>query len=63
LGALIAGFGFVSLVSAQLGYPITAEIGAAFTGFLGAIIALIAGNDSLAVKKGVAAQARLDAKP
>lgn len=63
LGALIAGFGLASLISAQLGYPITAEVGAAFTGFLGALIALVAGSDAGQAKRGLAAQARLDAKP
>jgi hypothetical protein len=62
LGLLTAGLGLATLVSGQLGYPIPAEIVAATGTFLGALVAVIAGNDNLAVQKGLAAQARLDAK-
>lgn len=62
LGLLISGLGLATLISGQLGYPIPPEIGAAVTTFLGAVIALLSGNDGLAVQKGLAAQTRLDAK-
>jgi hypothetical protein len=44
LGLATAATGFITLVAGQIGYPIPAEIVAAFTLLLGAVITIVAGQ-------------------
>jgi hypothetical protein len=62
LGVITAGVGLIWGVAAQAGYPLSPELAGLVIAFLGAVIALLAANDTLAVKKGEAAATRLAAK-
>ncbi len=62
LGLATAGVGLVWGVAAQMGQPLSPELAGLVIAFLGAVIAVIAGNDNLAVKKGEAASQRLALK-
>ena len=62
LGLATTGVALVWGVAAQMGQPLSPELAALVIGFLGACIALVAGSDSLAVKKGEAAANRLALK-
>lgn len=62
LGVVTAAVGFAWGVASYMGQPLPPELAAMLITLLGAVIALIAGSDTLAVKKGDAAAARLAAK-
>jgi hypothetical protein len=62
LGLVTAGVGLVWGVAAQMGTPLSPELAGLTIAFLGTVIALLAGSDTLAVKKGDAAAARLAVK-
>lgn len=62
LGLATTAVALVWGVAAQMGTPLSPELAALVVGFLGAVIALLATNDTLAVKKGIAASDRLAAK-
>jgi hypothetical protein len=62
LGLATAGVGLVWGIAAQMGQPLSPELAGLVIAFLGAVIAVIAGNDNLAVQKGQAAAARIAAK-
>ena len=62
LGLATTGVALVWGIAAQMGTPLSPELAALVVGFLGAVIALLASSDSLAVAKGDAAAARLAAK-
>ena len=59
LGVITAGVGLIWGVTAQAGYPLSPELAGLVIVFLGAVIALLANSDTLAVKKGDSAAARL----
>ena len=62
LGLVTGGVGLVWGVAAQMGTPLSPELAGLVIAFLGTVIALLAGSDTLAVKKGDAAAARLAVK-
>lgn len=59
LGVVTAAVGLVWGVAAAVNTPFPPELAGLTITFLGTVIALLSGNDGLAVKKGEAAQARL----
>lgn len=62
LGVVTAGVGLVWGIAAYMGQPLPPELGGLVIAFMGTVIALIAGSDTLAVKKGIAANERLTLK-
>jgi hypothetical protein len=62
LGVITAGIGLIWGVAAQVGYPLSPELAGLVIVFLGAVIALLANSDTLAVRKGEAAATRLAAR-
>lgn len=61
LGLATTAVALVWGIAAQMGQPLSPELAALVVGFLGAVIAVVAGNDGLAVRKGEAAAARMAA--
>jgi len=62
LGLATTAVALVWGVAAQMGQPLSPELAALVVGFLGAIIAIFASSDSLAIAKGQAASDRLALK-
>ena len=62
LGVVTAGVGLVWGVASYMGTVLPPELAGLVIAFLGAVIALLAANDNLAVVKGQAAATRLAAK-
>ena len=62
LGLATTAVALVWGIAAQMGQPLSPELAALVIAFLGAVIALVAGSDALAVKKGEAAAARMAAR-
>ena len=62
LGLATTAVALVWGIAAQMGQPLSPELAALVIAFLGAVIALVAGSDVLAVKKGEAAAARMAAR-
>ena len=59
LGLATAAVALVWGIAAQAGTPLSAELETLLVAFLSACIVLVAGSDTMAVKKGDAAAARI----